>query len=110
MTADTRTIVESIKHKDWSIKGWEIHFLFCEKQLHQFKKLSRVDNWYEDPIVIDTCYDRLHTCYRSIQKFYDTFGVLPQVGDRLFDEDSGMIIHERSIDANAMVIGFTLDV
>lgn len=102
--------MESITQQNWLIKGWAIHFLFSEKQLHQVKKLSRIDNWYEDPIVKDTCMDRLCTCYNSINKFYNTFGVLPQVGDRLFDEDSGMIVQERSIDGDLMVISFTLSV
>jgi len=110
-----KSIVETIKHQDWAIKGqnwvikgWEIQFLFSEKQLQEVRKLARVDNWYEDPIVADTCMVRLATCFNSIQKFYNTFGILPQVGDRLFDEDSGMIIQDRSIDGDVMAITFTL--
>ncbi len=110
MKTKTKTIMESINQEDWLIKGWEIHFLLSEKKLHQVKKISTIDNWYEDPIVIDTIIDRLRTCFKGIKKFYTTFGVLPQVGDRLFDEDSGMVIHERSIDADLMVISFTLSV
>lgn len=109
-TTSVKTIMESITQQDWSIKGWKIYFLLAEKQLHQVKKLSGIENWYEDPIVIDTCYDRLCTCFRSIRKYYDTFGILPQVGDRLFDEDSGLIIQDRSIDGDLMTITFTLSV
>jgi len=104
------TIMEAISHPSWIIKGWTIHFLLSEKQLHQVKKISILDNWYEDPIVVSTCLDRLRTCYNSIQKYYDTFGLLPVVGDRLFDEDSGLIVQDRSIDGDLMVISFTLSV
>ncbi|MFD2938282.1 hypothetical protein [Spirosoma flavum] len=102
------TIFESISQRDWVIKGWVIHFLFSEKKLQQVKKLSKLDKWYEDPLVIHSCIDRLQSCFNSIQKFHTAFGVLPQVGDRLYDEDSGMIVQDRSIDGDLMVISFTL--
>ncbi|MFD2938349.1 hypothetical protein [Spirosoma flavum] len=102
--------MEAISKPDWKIKGWTIHFLLSEKQLHRVKKLSTLDNWYEDPIVVDTCHDRLQTCYNSIQQYYDTFGLLPVVGDRLFDEDSGLIIQDRSIDGDLKIISFTMSI
>ncbi|MFD2938314.1 hypothetical protein [Spirosoma flavum] len=104
------TIFEAISQRDWVIKGWTIHFLFSEKKLHQVKKLSTLEIWYKDPVVIHSCIDRLQTCFKSIHRFYQAFGVLPQVGDRLFDEDSGMIIQDRSIDGDLMVISFTLSI
>jgi hypothetical protein len=107
---ETKSIMEAITEHGWAIKGWKIHFLFSEKQLHQVKKLSVIDRWYEDPIVIDTCHDRLRTCFKSIRKFHATFGMLPQVGDRLFDEDSGLIVQERSIDGDLMIISFMLSI
>lgn len=108
--ADMRSVVDTIEHQDWSIKGWKIKFVFSERQLHEVKKLSRVSNWYEDPVVAETWTVRLGICFSSIQNFYDTFGVLPQVGDRLFDEDLGMIIQDRSIDGYLRTITFTLSV
>lgn len=108
--ADMKSIVDTIEHQDWSIRGWKVNFLFSERQLYEVKKLSRVSNWYEDPIVADTWTVRLNTCFSSIQNFYNTFGVLPQVGDRLFDENSGMIIQDRAIDGHLMTITFTLSI
>jgi hypothetical protein len=105
-----KTVMESITKQSWIIKDWRIHFLLSERKLHQAKKLSLLDEWYNDPILIDTCVDRLSTCFKSIKKFHNTFGVLPQVGDRLFDEDSGLIVQERSIDGDLMVITFTLSI
>ncbi|MFD2933756.1 hypothetical protein [Spirosoma flavum] len=112
-----KSIVETIKYQDWAIKGqdwsiseWQIQFLFSDQQLQEVKKLSRVDNWYEDPIVADTYIDRLSTCFNSIKKFHTTFGSLPQIGDRLFDDDLGMIIQNRAIDGDVMTITFTLSI
>jgi len=109
-TIKTKSIIESISEPDWSIKGWKIHFLFSERQLHQAKKLSVIDKWYEDPIVIATCHDRLRTCFNSIREFHNTFGSLPQIGDRLFDEDSGLLVQERSIDGDLMIISYMLSI
>ena len=107
-TRRNKSILESMSQPDWVIKDWQIHFLLTEKQLHQVKKLSGQVNWYEDPVVIDTCYDRVRTCFKSIHDYYSSFGCLPQTGDRLFDEDSGLLVQDRSIDADLRVITFTL--
>ena len=103
------TILEAVEHPTWSIKGWKIKFLLSERMLHQVKKLSRVNNWYEDPDVVAIWRDRLSVCYNSIYNFYDDFGIPPQIGDRLFDEDSGVIIQDRSIDGRLKTITFTLN-
>lgn len=103
-------LLEAIEHKEWSVEGWKIKFILSERQLHEVKKLSRVSNWYEDPIVVATCMNRLCICFDSIQNYYKTFGMLPQIGDRLFDEDAGLIIQDRSIDGHLMTITFTLSI
>ena len=105
-----KSIVDSLDHPDWRIEGWQIKFLLSERLLSEIKKISRVSNWYEDPVIADTWIERLWICFNSIQNFYTVFKVLPQVGDRLFNEESGLIVQERSIDGNVMVITFTLGV
>ena len=102
------TIVDPIEHPDWIIEGWRIKFILSEKQLGQVRQQSKLSNWYEDPTVRDTWIERISICLYSIEKFYKTFGVLPQVGDRLFDEATGTVIQERSIDGYLMTITFTL--
>ncbi|WP_223860831.1 hypothetical protein [Spirosoma validum] len=103
-----KSIVDALDHPDWKIQGWQIKFLLSERLLHEIKKISRVSNWYEDPVIADTWTNKLFICFNSIQNYYKVFGVLPQVGDRLFSEESGLIVQERSIDGNVMTITFTL--
>lgn len=110
MTQKMKSIVDALDHPDWEIEGWQIKFLLSERLLHDVKKLARVSNWYEDPIIADTWTRRLFVCFVSIQSYYKNFKTLPQTGDRLFDEDSGLIIQERSIDGNVMTITFTLSI
>ncbi|SFF29615.1 hypothetical protein [Spirosoma endophyticum] len=52
--------------------------------------------------------DRLTICFTSLQTYYHSFGMLPQVGDRLFKEDTGMLIRDRSIDGGLRTLTFTL--
>ena len=101
-------VTDSLHYKQWTIKGFKILFLLSERVLTEIRKLSRADNWYEDPVVGATYIDRVNTCYISIQKYYEAFGILPQVGDRLYNEDTGMIVHDRSIDGGLMTITYTL--
>ena len=105
-----KTIVEAIDHQDWVLEDWKIKFILSERMLHEVKKLARVDNWYEDPIVADTWRDRVSICYDSIYSFHETFGIPPQVGDRLFDEDTGVIIQNRAIDGRLKTITFTISI
>jgi hypothetical protein len=105
-----KAIVDSIEHPHWVIQGWQIKFLLSDKLLHQAKLLSRVDNWYEDPVIADTWQQKVSVCFNSIFQFYDAFGQFPQVGDRLFNEESGMIVQDRSIDGNLKQMTFTLSI
>ena len=103
-----KSIVDALDHSDWQIDGWQIKFMLSERVLYDVKKIARVSNWYEDPVIADTWVRRLCVYFDSIQHFYQIFSVLPQVGDRLLIEDSGLIIQERAIDGKAMIITFTL--
>ena len=105
-----KSIVDALEHPDWQIEGWKIKFLLSERLLHDVKKISRVSNWYEDPIIAATWTERLTICFNSIQNFYNIFRAMPQIGDRLFNEDSGLMIQERSIDGSLMTITFTLSI
>ena len=103
-----KSIVDALDHPDWHVEGWQIKFILSERVLYDVKKLARVSNWYEDPVIADTWTERLCIYFDSIQNFYQIFRVLPQVGDRLLIEDSGLIIQERAIDGKTMIITFTL--
>lgn len=105
-----KSIVDTLDHPNWQIEGWKIKFLLSERLLHDVKKISRVSNWYEDPIIADTWTEKLFICFNSIQAYYKIFKALPQVGDRLFNEDLGLFVQERSIDGNVMTITFTLSI
>lgn len=105
-----KAIVDTIEHEDWVVRGWEIKFILSDRLLHQVKLLSRVDHWYDDPVVADTYVSKMNVCFNSIQQFYNTFGMLPQIGDRLFNEESGVIVQDRSIDGNLRQITFTVSV
>ncbi|GAB4016640.1 hypothetical protein [Spirosoma koreense] len=104
------TIIDTIESPDWVIQGWQVKFILSEKQLHQIRKLSRVENWYEDPVIAATEMHKLNICFTSIRKFYEVFGTLPQIGDRLFNEDSGMVVQARSIDGSVDTITYVLSV
>ncbi|MBD2756993.1 hypothetical protein [Spirosoma validum] len=101
-------VISSLHYEQWRIETFRIKFLLSERILTEIRKLSRQPNWYEDPIVAATYIDRVNDCFISIKKFHALFGVLPQIGDRLYNEDTGMIIQDRSIDGNLMTITFTL--
>ncbi|WP_420151075.1 hypothetical protein [Spirosoma sp.] len=105
-----KVIVDVIDHSDWIIRGWKIKFLLSDRLLHQVRLLSRADDWYEDPIVTDTWIAKMEICFNSIQQFYNTFGLLPHIGDRLFNEESGFVVQDRSIDGGHKQITFTLSI
>ncbi|MFD2937101.1 hypothetical protein [Spirosoma flavum] len=102
------TIFDGISQREWVIKGWKIHFMLSEKKLNELKKLSQAEEWYKDPKVIETGLIRLQTCFNCLALVWETFNALPVKGDRLFDEDSGLIIQDRAFDAQNKVITFTL--
>ena len=110
MIAKTKSIVEPLVHPDWEIKGWQIKFLLSERLLNDVRKVVKANNWYEDPDVADAWTARLQICFTSIQNFYGDFGTLPHLGDRLYDEDSGLMVKERSIDGTLMTITFILTI
>lgn len=102
-------ILDPIEHTDWKIQNWQIKFVLSEKQLGIVRKQSKVANWYEDPVITDTWVERMDICVYSIQQYYKSFGVLPHIGDRLFDKTTtGATIEERSIDGYLRTITFTL--
>ena len=103
-----QSVVESLHYSKWTINDFKIVFLLSERILSEIKKLSGQPNWYEDMAAADTYIDRLNLCFTSVEKYHTAFGILPQVGDRLYNEDTGMIIKERAIDGDLMTITFTL--
>lgn len=103
-----QSIVDSIHLPHWTIRDFKLVFLFSERILTEIKKLSNLPNWYEDPLTAATYIDRLNTCFASIDQYYKAFGTLPQLGYRLYNEDTGMLIQECSIDGELMTITFTL--
>ena len=103
-----QSIIQSLHYSRWTINDFKIVFLLSERILHEIKKISRLPNWYEDPVAADTYIDRLNLCFTSVEKYYKAFGILPQVGDRLYNEDTGMIVQDRAIDGGLMTITFTL--
>ncbi len=107
-TKPAQAVIESVHYSEWVVEDWKIVFLFSDRLLAEVRKLSKATNWYEDPTIVDTYLDRVNLCFVSIQKYHATFGALPQVGDRLYDEETGMVIQDRSIDGNLMTITFTL--
>lgn len=104
----TKAIVDGIDHPDWTIQEWGIKFVLSDELLHQVRKLSSVEPWYTDPVVVDTWLLKLSVCFTSIRLFYNTFGLLPQVGDRLSDDDTGLSIRGRSVDGRRKYLTFTL--
>lgn len=90
-----QSVIESVHYPEWVIQDWQIVFLLSNRLLAEVRKHSKVNNWYEDPTIVDTYLDRVNLCFSSIKKYYATFGVLPQVGDRLYNEETGMIIQDR---------------
>ena len=105
-----QSVVDSLHYSQWTINGFKIVFLLSERILVEIKKISRVANWYEDQVAANTYIDRLHLCFTSVERYYTAFGILPQIGDRLYNEDTGMIIQDRSIDGERMTITFTLSI
>lgn len=101
-------VIASLHYQEWIINDFKILFLFSERVLTEIRKLSRADDWYEDTVVSATYIDRVNSCFISIEKYYHAFGILPQVGDRLYNEDTGMIVQEQAIDGDLMTITFTL--
>lgn len=102
-------IIEPFESDDWIIQDWNLKFLLSERLLTHARKQSGTANWHEDPLIAATWSGVISKCFRSVQTYHKAFAVLPMVGDRLFNEDTGWQIIDRSIDADMMTITFTLD-
>ncbi|MBD2753929.1 hypothetical protein [Spirosoma validum] len=107
-TKPTQPLIECLHLTQWIINDFKIQFLLSERILTEIRKISCVSNWYEDPVASATYIDRVNVCFISIRQYYLDFGSLPQIGDRLYNEDTGMIVQDRSIDGGLMTITFTL--
>ena len=102
-------IIEPFESAEWFIEDWNIKFLLSERLLTYARKQSKVANWYDDPLVAATWEEVIARCFRSVQKYHKSFSIVPMIGDRLFNEDTGLLIQERSIDGDLMTITYTLD-
>ncbi|AUD06846.1 hypothetical protein [Spirosoma pollinicola] len=103
------TIIDPFTSPEWMIEDWSIKFMLSERLLTHARKQSDTPNWYEDPLIAATWGGVIATCFRSVQAYHKSFAILPMVGDRLFNEDTGWQIKDRSIDGDLMTITFTLD-
>lgn len=102
------TLLDTLTHETWTINDWSIRFILSERVIKLISKTARYPVWYEDDATHKVWIDKLTVCFNSIQGCYQTFGWLPQVGDRLLDGDLGLMIQERSIDGNIKTITLTL--
>ncbi|RYF74291.1 MAG: hypothetical protein EOO39_08910 [Cytophagaceae bacterium] len=104
-----RSLVEPFECPEWVLEDWTIKFLLSEKLLTHARKQANLPNWYEDPLVVATWEAIIRLCFTSVEKYHRSFHILPVVGDRLFNEDTGWCIQDRSIDGTVMTITFTMD-
>ena len=102
-------IIDPFESADWQIEDWHIKFLLSERLLTHARKQSARSNWYEDTQIATTWNELILTCFHSVQRYHRTFHTLPVVGDRLFNEDTGWRIQDRSIDGDLMSVTFTMD-
>lgn len=101
-------VVDTHHDPKWVIDQWRIQFLFSERLLTTIKTRSSKPNWYEDADVALEYMAQLCICFKSIHSFHTSFGVLPVIGDRLFDEDTGLKIIDRCIDGELRTVTFVL--
>ena len=80
-----RTLIDAIEHDQWIVNDWRIQFTLSEKQLHLIKKLSHVEDWYENQSVIDDWMVKLAVCFYNVEKFYESFGFIQC--SEIYDED-----------------------
>lgn len=102
------SVVDTHRSNRWVIEKWHINFLFSERMLVTIKHRSKVPNWYEDMDVATEYMSQLEVCFNSINAFHKSFGSLPVIGDRLFNEDTGLLIKDRSIDGGLRTVTFVL--
>lgn len=102
-------LIDPFESADWRVEDWHIKFMLSERLLTHARKQSNQRDWYEDSHIIGTWNKLMITCFHSVQRYHRTFHNLPTIGDRLFNEDTGWMIQDRSIDGDQMTITFTLD-
>lgn len=102
------TLIDTLIHETWTINDWSIRFILSEKVIKLIGKTARYPVWYQDDATQTVWMDKLTVCFNSIQRCHQTFGWMPQVGDRLLDGDLGLMIQDRSIDGNLQTVTFTL--
>lgn len=102
------SVVDTHRDARWVVEKWHIQFLFSERMLVSIKHRSKAPNWYEDVDVAMDYMAQLEICFNSISAFHKSFGSLPVIGDRLFNEDTGLLIHDRSIDGGLRTVTFVL--
>ncbi len=102
------SVVDTHRDDHWVIAKWHIQFSFSERLLVTIKHSSNSPNWYEDVDVAVEYMAQLEICFNSINAFHESFGSLPSIGDRLFNEDTGLMIKDRSIDGGLRTITFIL--
>lgn len=102
------TLIDTLEHEKWVLKDWKVRFLLSEKVIKVISKKALYPIWYEDEVTYEDWMKKLTVCYNSVQTYHDTFGLIPQIGDRLYDEDLGLMVQDRSIDGRLKTITFTL--
>ena len=90
-------LIDLITQDDWNINDWKIFFSLHDKLLISINRSATVRNWYEDERMNQVWRQRLASGVLSMRRYYEKFGVLPQVGDRLHDYNTGLLILEREI-------------
>ncbi|GAB4017056.1 hypothetical protein GCM10028773_11980 [Spirosoma koreense] len=103
------SIIEPFTAEEWIIEEWTIKFMLSERLLTLARKQAKGSNWYEDPLIAASWGETISRCFRSVQTYHKAFHTVPMVGDRLFNEDTGLRVQDRSIDGDLMTITFTLD-
>lgn len=101
-------LIDLITQDDWIIKDWKIFFSLHDKRLISINRSATVRNWYEDEVMNQIWRQRLASGMLSMRRYYDKFGVLPQVGDRLHDYNTGLLILERELNGESDLIIFLI--
>ena len=73
-------LIDLITQDDWIINDWKIFFSLHDKLLI-INQNATVRNWYEDERMNQVWLQRLDSGMLSRRRYYEKFGVLPQMGD-----------------------------
>ncbi|SFC23701.1 hypothetical protein [Spirosoma endophyticum] len=102
-------LIDLIPQDDWLINGWKIYFSLHDKLQLLINRNAPGKNWYEDEAVNQYWLRRLGLWMISIHQYYDAFGVLPHVGDRLSDQPgTGLLVFEREVNGLSTAITYIL--